>query len=128
LNALGAAGIPRPWPQARTIQAALQGRIREVFRTENGESVAGVRSVAPWVFLALGDVSAVVCSRCLHGEPLPRPPQAQTGAGVAQGDLFGVLTRDYALYLLTSTLHPFFRKHENCERGEAPQAMEEPAA
>lgn len=133
MSALGVE-IPRPWPQARVIQAALRGTHREVFKTESGVVVAGVRSLAAWIFLVVnGDGAvAVACDRCATVDGLPEPPPISTAPGAPRGDLFGVETRAYALYALTGTLHPFFRKHQDCKRPEPkpaePHSQEAPAA
>lgn len=121
-----------PWPKARTIQAAIRGTIRQVFRAEDGETFYGVRSAAPWVFVAIGQAAGVLCTRCDKAEILPPPPKATTGSGTGQVEVCSVDSREYATYILATTLFPFFRNHESCKRPEpkpvepAPAAVTEP--
>jgi hypothetical protein len=123
----------KPWPPTRVVQAAIRGVWRSVFRTEDGVTTAGVRSTEPWIYLTITPaLTELVCERCEDAERLPQPPQTQAGPGQPRGDLFGTETRNYALYVLTGTLYPFYRKHEACARREpvpAAQPSEEtPAA
>jgi hypothetical protein len=96
------------WPSAKVVQGALKG-IREVFTTEKGTVVAGIRSNKPWILAPVGpEQAAVVCERCATGYKFPDIPKGN------DKPLFGPQTKDYALYVLARLLNPFYAEHEAC--------------
>jgi hypothetical protein len=83
--------------------------IREVFTTEKGAQVAGIKSSRPWIVGVVDPaVNAVVCERCNVGAPFPEIPKGN------DKPLFGPQTKDYALYVLARLLNPFYAEHEAC--------------
>lgn len=89
--------------------------IRAVFITEGENVVAGLRCTAPWIFFSPG--VGVVCERC-GVTKAPIAPPASAGLNGGPQPLFGVQTRDYALYLLSHQLYPFHAAHKTCAAKE----------
>jgi hypothetical protein len=107
------------WPNDRVVRGATLG-IRKVFRSEAGRLVAGLQSSKPWIFVSVTptEPAVLVCERCAFvGQAFPPPPKATTGSGTGTVEVCAVGSREYALYCLTDSLYPFFRKHKRCRPG-----------
>lgn len=104
--------MPNEWPDVGIVFSALRG-IRAVFTTENGMQTAGVKSDKAWIFMS---DQCVVCERCSTAAGFPEPPSGQGQAQGARNPLFTTGTKSYALFLLTSTLYPFYLEHQSCSK------------
>lgn len=113
MGSLIEAAVPT-WPPVPVVHGMLRGWAG-VFRTGTGVDVAGVRSVHPWVFYAIG--VGAVCERCSLIEKAPDAPSSR-GLNGKPEPLFGPQTKDYALFVL-SWLNRFSAQHEACREAAA---------
>jgi hypothetical protein len=103
--------IEGAWPGIRVVRAALVGTHRLVFRTERGQTAAGVRSRFPWI---LWTGVHAYCERCQTVAENPPPMELDKEKAVLMEQ-----PSVHATHILAALLHPFARQHETCALPEA---------
>jgi len=99
------------WPRIKVIRAALLGSHRLVFKTEAGETAAGVRSRFPWI---LWTGLHVFCERCKTAAENPPPMELDKEKKILMNQ-----PTVHATHILATLLHPFARAHQGCALPEA---------